>query len=484
MKLSELLNGIDYKVISGNVGLDINNIQYNSRLVGKNDAFFCITGYNTDGHIYAKSAVENGAAVIICEKKVDVGSHVLLVQVADCRKALAVAGANYYENPAKKMKIIGITGTNGKTTTTYMIKSVLEKAGYKTGLIGTIANYIGDKKIHSERTTPESLELQKLFYEMVQQNVKYCIMEVSSHSLELNRVYGVKFDYGIFTNLTQDHLDFHKTFENYYNAKLKLFKNSKMSIINIDNEYGKRVYEDTENDKITYGIENATVTAKNIKMYSRGADFTINYDGVKKDVTIFIPGMYNVYNSLAAIAVALKENISLENIEKGLKDTQVPGRCELVTKDYDLGYDIIIDYAHTPDGLENILKTAREFTKGRLISLFGCGGNRDKSKRPIMGKIGSELSDISIITSDNPRDEEPMEIIKDILQGVNGEHLTIENRREAIEKAISIAGKGDVIVIAGKGHEDYQIFKNNQIIHFDEREIVKEILEKVNNQGC
>lgn len=480
MKLSKLLRGIDYTLIKGHIDVEINNIQYNSKKVEHQDLFICIRGFSTDGHKYAPSAIERGASVIICEMDITTDKPITIIKVKDSRKAMALAAANFYGNPSEKLKLIGITGTNGKTTSTYMIKAILEEAGYKVGLIGTIANYIGNEKLHADRTTPESLELQELFGHMVEKGVEYCVMEVSSHSLELDRVYGVNFKYGIFTNLTQDHLDFHKTFENYYNAKLKLFKASMHSIVNADDTYGVRVNNDICGEKSTYGIDSAAhYRADNIIMHSRGAKYTLSFKGKGCEVEIFIPGRYNIYNSLCAAAVCLSENIEINTVVKGLENTQVPGRCELVTKNYDLGYDIIIDYAHTPDGLENILSTAREFTKNRLIAVFGCGGNRDRTKRPIMGEIGCRISDLAVITSDNPRDEEPRDIIKDILTGVNNDkYIVVENRREAINKAIDMAETGDVIVIAGKGHEDYQIFKNNEIIHFDEREIVKDILDK------
>ncbi|MFD3157433.1 UDP-N-acetylmuramoyl-L-alanyl-D-glutamate--2,6-diaminopimelate ligase [Haloimpatiens sp. FM7330] len=480
MKLKNILKNIEFKLMQGELNLDVNNIQYDSRKIGKGDVFFCIKGFNVDGHKFINNAVKQGASVIVCEDKPQSIPQCTVIQVKDTRKALARGASNFYGNPSEKMKVIGITGTNGKTTSAFMLKSILEQCGHKVGLIGTIANYIGDKKIHSVRTTPESLELQKLFYDMVQNNVQYCVMEVSSHSLSLDRVFGVNFHRAIFTNLTQDHLDFHKTFENYYNAKLKLFKNCSTAIINIDDKYGKRVYEDVDNNKMTYGIDNeADIVARNIEIHSKGIDFEICYENKTEKINLSIPGKYNVYNSLGIIAACLSENISLEDIKIGLKKLQVPGRCEIVTKNYQLGFDVIVDYAHTPDGLENILKTAREFTKGKLISVFGCGGDRDKTKRPIMGDIGSKLSDIAIVTSDNPRTEDPMSIIQDVISGIKKDnYVTIENRKEAIKKAMKIAQKGDVVVVAGKGHEDYQILKD-KTIHFDEREIVSELIKEL-----
>lgn len=479
MKLRNLLENIDFKIINGDVDIDIKGIQYDSRKIEKGDVFFCIEGYNLDGHKYIQNAINNGAIAVVCQKTIETELNCNILKVEDSRKALAISASNYYKNPCNSMKIIGITGTNGKTTSAFMIKAILEQQGYKVGLIGTIANYIGDKKIHTERTTPESLELHELFKEMVDSGVDYCVMEVSSHSLSLDRVYGIEFCESIFTNLTQDHLDFHKTFENYFSAKLKLFKSSKNSVINIDDIYGERAYGLISSAKLSFGLnQTVDILASDIKMHSRGSKFTLEHKNNSSEIELNIPGNYNVYNALGAIAVCLNQGVALESIKLGLQKVQVPGRCELVASNLNLGFEILLDYAHTPDGLENILKTAREFTKGKLISVFGCGGDRDKTKRSIMGRIGSELSDISLITSDNPRTEEPLEIINDVVKGIAKHNFEIiENRREAIKRAIEIAGPGDVIVIAGKGHEDYQILKD-KTIHFDEREVVSEIIKE------
>ncbi len=480
MKLKDLLKGIEYSIIKGSNDININKIQYDSRIVEKNDVFFCIQGFKVDGHRYAQKAADCGAAVIVCENEVDINGDCTIVRVSDSRKALALASSNYFDKPSKKLKMIGITGTNGKTTSTYMMKAILEQAGFKVGLVGTIANYIGDKKIQSHRTTPESLELNELFNEMVNSGVTHCVMEVSSHSLSLDRVYGIDFNEGIFTNLTQDHLDFHKTFENYYNAKLQLFKASETSIINIDDEYGKRAFEDINGRKLTYGLDNDTeVTAKNINIHSKGIEFELHHMGKSVQINLNIPGKYNVYNALGSAAACLEEGVTLEQVKAGLESVFVPGRCEIVSSKYNLGFEIIVDYAHSPDSLENILKTAREFTKGRLICVFGCGGDRDKTKRPIMGNVAASLSDIAVVTSDNPRSEEPIRIIEDILEGIKTDnYVVVENRREAIKEAIKLAKKDDVIVIAGKGHEDYQELKDS-VIHFDEREIIADIIKEL-----
>lgn len=482
MNLKAVLNGINYTVIQGNENAEFGKINYDSRKVKSSDIFVCIKGYKTDGHKYIDKAIENGAQTIVIQDDVEFNNlEICVIKVEDTRKALALMGANYYGNPSTKMKVIGITGTNGKTTTAFMIKSILESAGKKVGLIGTIANYIGDEKLHTERTTPESLELQELFGEMIDKGVEYCVMEVSSHSLALDRVYGVRFEIGIFTNLTRDHLDFHKTFENYYNAKFKLFERCGIRIVNIDDNYGKQVLKDLEilNSKNVYSFsvkDDSDFKAFDEEMGNKYIKFKLKLEENKQFI-LGIPGEYNIYNALGAIGACYKLGISIENIKDGIEKVVVPGRCERVAKEYNLPYDIIIDYAHTPDGLENILKTAKAFTEGKLISVFGCGGDRDKVKRPQMGKIGIDISDVAIITSDNPRTEEPIEIIKDIEAGLDKDnYIIIENRKEAIKKAIDIARRGDVIVIAGKGHETYQILKE-KTIHFDEREVVKEILD-------
>lgn len=479
MKLLELLNDVKYTVLQGTVEKEINRLQYDSRKIEQNDMFVCLSGFEVDGHDYALKAIDAGATVIMCEKDLDlskVSDEVTVLRVEEGRKALATMSANYYDHPTKKLKLIGVTGTNGKTTSVYILKSILEKSGEKVGLVGTIANYIGDEKVKSERTTPESLELQKLFKDMVDKGCKYCVMEVSSHSLELDRVYGCNFEVGIFTNITRDHLDFHKTFDNYYNAKFKLFERSKVSVVNIDNNYGFRVLSDVEKlgkKAVTYSIKDASdFKAENIRLEEKDIIFNCN----DMEYKFVLPGEYNIYNALGTIAAAKELNISDECIQKGLLDVVVPGRCERVGDKYDIPYEIIIDFAHTPDGMKNILKTLRSFAKNRLIAVYGSGGDRDKVKRAELGRVGSEIADLVIITSDNPRHEDPMDIIKDIVVGIEKtNYLAIENRSEAIRLALKMAEPGDVVVLAGKGHETYQI-NNEGVIHFDEREVVDEIL--------
>lgn len=482
MILKSLLKGLDYEVIRGNCESKVQNIRYDNRKIETGDVFVCIKGFKVDGHTFISDAIKRGASAVIVQEDIKIKEDITIIRVKDTRKALAIMSSNYFENPKDKLKIIGITGTNGKTTSAFIIKSILEKNGFMTGLIGTIANYIGNKKVDAVRTTPESYELHELFKDMVDSGVEYCVMEVSSHSLELDRVYGIQFEEGIFTNLTRDHLDFHKTFENYYNAKFKLFERSNHSIINLDYPYGERIVKDIKEGFIktktsTFSIDkDSDFKAFEIKSHSNGSEFKVNLESIE-EFSINIPGEYNIYNSLGCIICAYNLNIPTEKIKEGLRDVVIPGRCELVAKEKNLPYSIIVDYAHTPDGLENILRTVKAFTKNRMISVFGCGGDRDKIKRPQMGIIGCELSDIAIITSDNPRSEEPMDIINDIVKPLSYDNFLIEvNRKEAIKKAIKIAKDGDVIVIAGKGHETYQILKD-ETIHFDEREIVYDILE-------
>ena len=478
MKLLDLLNGVNYEVLNGNLDIDVSHIQYDSRKISEGDVFVCLTGFEVDGHNYATKAIEAGAKVILCEKDINItNKDVTVVLVKEGRKALATMSANYYDHPAKKLKLIGVTGTNGKTTTVYLLKSMLEKAGKKVGLVGTIANYIGDLKVKSERTTPESLELQKLFKDMVDANCEYCVMEVSSHSLYLDRVYGCEFEVGIFTNLTRDHLDFHKSFESYYDAKFKLFERSKACVINIDDDYGYRIVRDIEsigNKEVkTYSIKDESdFKASEVMLKEGDIHFKVNGDNYNS----VLPGEYNVYNALGAIGAMNILDIDNEFIKKGLLDVVVPGRCERIGYKYDIPYDIIIDFAHTPDGLKNILETLKDYTKNRLIAVYGCGGDRDKVKRAELGRIGTELADLAVITSDNPREEDPMAIIKEILSGINkSNYIAIENRSEAIKLALNMAEEGDVVVLAGKGHENYQI-TNEGVIHFDEREVVDEIL--------
>lgn len=479
MRLIEVLKNIEYILLNGKVEKDFNTIQYDSRLVKENDIFVCMTGYEVDGHAFIHKAIDNGAKTIVCEKNIDVANisdDITVIRTESNRKTLAMMAANFYNHPTKQLKLIGVTGTNGKTTSVYILKTILEEAGIKTGLVGTIANHIGDIKIPSERTTPESLELQKLFRDMVDAGCEYCVMEVSSHSLDLDRVYGCEFKVASFTNITRDHLDFHKTFENYYKAKFKLFERSEISIINLDNQYGSNVIADLKalnKDVITYSLKNkdSDYYAHNIGIKGTNVVFECS----KNEYEFVLPGEYNISNALGAIAVAESIGIDSTTIKNALTKVVVPGRCEMVGRKYNLPYEIVIDYAHTPDGLENVLSTLKPFATNRLIALYGSGGDRETAKRMELGRIGSEISDFVILASDNPKKEDPMNILNEISHGIkNDNFIIIEDRAEAIRYAINIAQKGDILVFAGKGHENYQIVKGGKV-HFDEREVLEDI---------
>ncbi|MBQ7975260.1 MAG: UDP-N-acetylmuramoyl-L-alanyl-D-glutamate--2,6-diaminopimelate ligase [Clostridia bacterium] len=462
--------------------VEISGIAYDSRQVMPGYAFVCIKGFETDGHKFARSAIERGAALIVAEDETE--ASVPVCYVSDTRKTLADMACAFYGNPSKNFKLVGVTGTNGKTTVTYLIKSILDQAGCRVGIIGTNQNIIGDKVLLTKSTTPttpNSLELQKIFSEMTESGAEYVVMEVSSHALDLSRVRGCSFDVGVFTNLTRDHLDFHKTMKNYMLAKAKLFDQSAFGAVNLDDEYGRKIYELHEGDAIlTYGIDSeCDVRAKDIKITPRGVNFTVTYKETDYPMFLCIPGMFSVYNAMSAICACISLGIDMDTITKGLRAAVgVLGRVEVVPTDTD--YTVIIDYAHTPDGLENIIRAMKSFAKGRVITLFGCGGDRDNSKRAPMGEISGSLSDFTIITSDNPRTEDPMAIINMIEEGIkttDGEYTVIPDRRRAIAYALDNAAADDVIILAGKGQETYQIIGKEKF-DFDERVVVFSHLNK------
>lgn len=483
MKLKDLIKSIDIISSKGDLDVEIIGIVYDSRKVKKGDLFICVSGYTQDGHSYINDALNRGAVAFIVEKDVEVAGAAV-VRVTSSRLAMPHLASSFYNNPTQKLRLIGITGTNGKTTTTYLIKSIMEANGQSTGLLGTISTQIGDKTIVSSRTTPESLDLQSLFREMADSDIDYVVMEVSSHSLELGRVEGCNFTIGVFTNLTQDHLDFHKTIENYRNAKKKLFYMTKgANIINTDDEHGRLIAEELGKlgtPLITYGIDNkADIMAENINISSKGVSFTLVTPEYETEISFKIPGKFSVYNALAAASVAYVEGINEAVIKDGLnKVDNVPGRSEIIKTG--TPYTVIVDYAHTPDGLQNILASVKEYAKGRVIALFGCGGDRDKEKRPIMGTVAGKMADYCIITSDNPRSEEPMIIIKQIEAGIKStgcDYICIENRRDAIKFALKMAKPDDIVLLAGKGHETYQILAD-RTIPFDERDVIEELLRE------
>ncbi len=480
MKLKDLLKDIDVIELNASSEIEVGELTYDSRITKNGDAFVAITGFAADGYSYIPDAVEKGASVIFCEKKPQV--DVPYVIVPDCRYALAILSRNYFNNPASEMKIIGITGTNGKTTTTYLLKHLIEtKLNAKVGLVGTNGNMIGDEFIHTERTTPESFELQKLFRQMSDAGCTYVVMEVSSHSLVLSRVAGIEFEVGLFTNLTQDHLDFHHTMEEYAAAKAKLFKMCRHGCINADDSWCYTMCADAECDILGYSADGkvARLKAEDIKLSAAGVSFHAVYEKENAQVSLAIPGKFSVYNALGVIAAGLSLGLSLEECADALSTARgVKGRMEVVPTDGD--YTILIDYAHTPDALENALKALKSTEDGRLVVLFGCGGDRDRTKRPIMGAIAEKYADFAIVTSDNPRTEDPQEIINEILAGMKSgenQYKVICDRVEAVQWAIDKHLPNDVILLAGKGHEDYQVVGTEKH-HLDEREVIAEHIEK------
>lgn len=457
---------------------DIVSVEYDSRKVRPGSLFCCIRGEVADGHSFAEQAVSAGASALLCEYRLPL--EVPQIIVGDSRKGMAEIASAFYNYPQREMIMLGVTGTNGKTTTTYMIKSIAEHYGKKVGIIGTIRNMIGSESVQTERTTPESVDLFALLRRMADAKCDIVVMEVSSHALEQSRVHGIRFDAALFTNLTQDHLDYHKTFDNYLNAKKILFYNADRRVINLDDPYARRIMEGIDTPVLTFGVkEQADICAKEIEISTAGVRFMLHTPEKDCRMNIPIPGLFSVFNAMGSVGLALSIGIPLDVIREGLESmTSVSGRMDPVTAGMDVPYSVFVDYAHTPDALENVLKTVHEFAKKRVITVFGCGGNRDRAKRPIMGSIAARLSDIAIITSDNPRNENPMDIIDSIAEGVKPtgvKYVIIENRRDAIRHALSIAEPGDVVMIAGKGHENYQEI-NGVKHHFDDKEIVTEFI--------
>ncbi len=487
MELKTFTDNIDYIDLKGTDDFDkeITGISYNSKKTKKNDLFICLTGEHVDGHEYAEEAVENGACICVVERMLNL--DVPQIVVADTQQAIAQISDLFYASPSKKLNLIGVTGTNGKTTVTHLVQRLFEAENKKCALIGTLGNkmFSGDDYHDAKHTTPQAPELQGLFYDICERNIPNVVMEVSSHALAQHRVDYVEFNGAVLTNLTQDHLDFHITMQNYFKAKAKLFENlclGDFAVINVDDEYAGRFLEAIEPSvKVyTYGINMpADLRAQNIVFDEKGASFTCDIFGKKYDVKLVMNGMFSVYNVLAALSVAVAQGFDIENSIKTLESIKgVAGRFEVVVNKP----TVIVDYAHTPDGLENVLKAAREITpkSGKLICVFGCGGDRDATKRPKMGAIAEELADKVIVTSDNPRSEDPQQIITDILAGLKSvSTVVVEPDRElAIKEASKIANINDVVVVAGKGHEDYQILAD-KTIHFDDREKVREIFAGV-----
>ena len=477
--------------IIGDANTEIKNIEHDSRKVREGSLFVCMEGVHVDGHKFINQAVEKGAvAILTTHKDIDLPTGTSALVVPEMLNALAVIVPYFYDYPSRKMRVIGVTGTNGKTTTTYMIRAILMQAGYKVGLIGTIQIMIGEESFPIHNTTPNVIDLQHIFLEMCDKKVDYVVMEVSSHALAEHRVAGIEFDTAIFTNLTQDHLDYHKTMENYCKTKAKLFeilsrtgkKFGKTAVINIDDDASQEMLKHTLCGKITYGIEkNCDLRAVDVKISADGTKIKICGDFGEMDLNLHVTGIFNVYNILAATGATLAEKIPQDKIKTALENFRsVPGRFEKIFAD--IPFTIIVDYAHTPDGVKNVLQTAKQIAKKKIITVFGCGGDRDNTKRPIMGRIAAELSDIVIVTSDNPRTEDPEKILREVEVGVeekidNKFHEKIIDRRQAIFRAVELAQPDDIILILGKGHENYQILKD-KTIHFDDKEVALEAISQ------
>ncbi len=492
-KLSELALLIPEAKILGD-DVEISGIEHDSRKVTAKNLFVCMEGAHVDGHNFIPQAVKGGAvAILTTRKNFEPPENISALVVPDMLNALAVIVPYFYDYPARAMRVVGVTGTNGKTTTTYMLREIFSSAGLKVGLIGTIQILIGDESFPNPNTTPNVIDLQHVFADMRAKNVQIVVMEVSSHALAENRVAGVEFDTAIFTNLTQDHLDFHGTMENYLRAKAKLFdmvsrkgrKQNKSAVVNVDNAAGEEILRHCHCKKISYAIENpADLHAVDLNVKSDGTKLQLGIKNLSLvpcplSLNLHVTGLFNVYNVLATIGAALAENISPEVIKQALENFHgVPGRFERIFSA--APFEVIVDYAHTPDGVKNVLETARQIVTGKIITVFGCGGDRDNRKRPIMGKIAAELSDVVIATSDNPRTENPEKILDDIERGIvdKKSYERIADRRAAIFRAIELANSGDVVLILGKGHENYQIL-NTGTIHFDDREVAREAIDKL-----
>ncbi len=473
MKLKALLQDVETKSVY-TINPDITNVTSDTAKIRASGMFVCIRGSKTDGHKYAQKALDKGAAVIICEQDIGIKNSII---VEDSRKAYAIISANFYGSCHKRMRIIGVTGTNGKTTTSYLIKKIMEDAGIKTGLIGTVNVVIGKEKYPADLTTPDPIDLHRYLMLMSIAGCEACVMEVSSQALAQDRVYGINFECGVFTNLTPEHLDYHKSMTDYAAAKSKLFAVSKISVINSDDKYAQMMCESAVGDVITYGIDSeAQIIADKVKLLSDGVEYLLKAGQGEYDVIFGTVGLFSVYNSMAAIVVASALELNLERAVRSVSRFDgILGRMEKVKNPF--GLNIIIDYAHTPDSLVNVLKTLRKVYDGKLITVFGCGGDRDKEKRPLMGKAACEYSDFVFVTSDNPRTENPEEIINEIIVGLDKEkYFKITDRTMAIKSALYSAKAGDTVLIAGKGHEKYQIL-GTQKIYFNEREIIRKLLE-------
>jgi UDP-N-acetylmuramoyl-L-alanyl-D-glutamate--2,6-diaminopimelate ligase len=493
VKLTELLQTVKPLAVVGPVDRDITGVTYDSRRVMPGNLFVAMRGENTDGHRYVEAAIDRGALAVVLEKDTGLNPRATRIRVQDARQTLALTAAQFYNLPSQTLKTVGVTGTNGKTTTAFMVKSIMEAAGMSAGLIGTVQYQIGQRIIPSARTTPESVELQDMMSQMLRAGCGGVAMEVSSHALDLHRVAGIDYDVAVFTNLSQDHLDYHRTMGNYFEAKTKLFlalgsmRKRGRAVVNTDNEYGRRLIARLggENAVVTYGVSSdAAIRALDVRVSADGTYFVARTPHGSVPIALPLIGRYNVHNALAAIGAAQQLGIDLASIECGLtKMRSVPGRMELMDVKQD--FHVYVDYAHTEDALRNVLMTVSELTKGRLICVFGCGGDRDKGKRAPMGEAACELADFSILTSDNPRTEDPREILRQVEEGfpvgAQSRYQIIEGRREAIERALDIARPGDSVLLAGKGHETYQEFADT-VVPFSDRQVIEDYFTNLGNR--
>jgi UDP-N-acetylmuramoyl-L-alanyl-D-glutamate--2,6-diaminopimelate ligase len=491
VNLKTLISVLDQKETTGNIDIDIKEVAYHSREAGRGSLFVCVPGRVTDGHLFAAEAVAKGAAALVCSRW-QPELAVPQVKVPDPRFALAQLSAKFYDYPSQKLDLVGITGTNGKTTTAYLTESVLRANGKKTGLVGTVECRIGEQSVRTERTTPEALDFQRILSQMVDASVEVAVSEVSSHAIDMKRVARCSFRVIAFTNLSQDHLDYHGTLENYFQTKWRLFtlasnqETPPAYVINCDDIYGQKIARSLCGDLISYGLDSsADVRAEDVRIGAEGTTLKISTPNGSFGTKLKLKGNFNVYNALSAVAIAVALGIPLGSIKTGLEKLQtVPGRFEIVSSGED--FSVIVDYAHTPDGLEKVLLAARELTRGRVITVFGCGGDRDRTKRPLMGSVAARLSDFTLITSDNPRSEDPPGIIEQIEAGfvqenAGARYCKVENRREAIFQAVALVKKGDFVIIAGKGHETGQTFAD-RVIPFDDREVAREALKELISQ--
>lgn len=484
MKLETVLEGVEIEYIRGNEDIEIKGVSYDSRDMGEEFLFICIQGYRKDGHEFIRQAVRSGACAVLIDEEIEPVDGITYIKTTSNRKAMAAIASNFNGHPEKKLKLIGVTGTNGKTTTAFLVRDVLKHANMKCGLLGTIEMDDGNEILKANRTTPESVDIHREFKRMVQNGCSHCVMEVSSHSLELFRVDKIDYDISIFTNLTKDHLDFHKTMEEYMKSKQKLFyKTNGNSLINTDDYWGKKIYNNLLEDSkkvVSFGMdETCDFRAINVNLKIDSVEYDLVYPGGQVHVVLPIPGLFSVYNSIGAIAACYLSGIDMETVVEGIELTKkVPGRFEVVGKKD--GFTVIVDYAHTPDALEKALKTVKEFGEERIICVFGCCGNRDRTKRPIMGRIAQDYADYFIITSDDPRFEDPQLIIDEVVEGLDQENKnyeTIVDRTQAVTRAISLARKGDIVLLAGKGHEDYMVIGDEKL-PYDERKLARKLLEE------